>query len=636
MLTFGTAGHIDHGKSSLIYNLTAIDPDRLPEEKRRGMTIDLGFAWLTLSSGEKIGIVDVPGHKQLVHNVIPGLYGIDAVILVVAADDGWMPQTTEHIQIINLLGINNGIVALTKVDLADDDSWLDLIEQDILRHLATTPLCESEIIRIDNKSGAGIDLLRDKIEKMAKSINSRINIGKPRLPIDRVFTMKGSGVIVTGTLSGGYFSVGDEIMVMPSRYQAMVRGIQSYKTNLPRAEPGSRVALNLTGLKRENLYRGHVIVSRGQYQTSSAILDVYLQLLPGNQEIKNGEEVVIFLETSEVLARIFLFDRKKMLSSEKSLAQIRLKDEVAAYIGEVFVIRKESPPITLGGGVILDPQAVKHRQKELAFIVANLKERQTLKLNDLVLAEIRKLGFINKKRLLAASSFTEREVADALSYLSSEGEILVFDENVVDRTFLSTLEDKSRNILAIEHRSKPHEKGLSQAELQSRLGLRKDLFDSLLNQLTVENKIIHEGNIIALYGHKPSLTQEQIKVAGKILTSFTENKSSPPSKGELRARYPNQEDVISFLIQQGELKEMVGSILLTTEQFVKTKETIIDFLKEKGEITIQDMNKVFGYSRKYSIPILTQLDSEGITRREQNVRKLAQKPNLDSSDQAVL
>jgi selenocysteine-specific elongation factor len=337
MLTFGTAGHIDHGKSSLVRALTSIDPDRLPEEKRRGMTIDLGFAWLKADSGEMVGIVDVPGHEHFVRNVIPGLVGIDAALLVVAADDGWMPQTEEHVQILDLLGVKHGIVALTKVDLIDDPGWLELVAKDISSRLSRTGLREAAIVRVSSINGSGIPKVREAISRLVLKITPRRDIARPRLPVDRVFTMKGSGVVVTGTLANGGFSAGDDVVISPGGRSAHIRSIESYKQQLARAQPGSRVALNLTGIKKGDLGRGDIVLAKEA--GTSRIIDAEIRLIPP-QSLKNNTELVVYLETRELLGRVFALGGKGLGSDGPALAQVRFERDVATYIGERFILRR--------------------------------------------------------------------------------------------------------------------------------------------------------------------------------------------------------------------------------------------------------------------------------------------------------
>ncbi|UCE97246.1 MAG: selenocysteine-specific translation elongation factor, partial [Dehalococcoidia bacterium] len=300
MFTFGTAGHIDHGKSSLVKALTAIDPDRLPEEKKRGMTIDLGFAWFQASSGEMVGIVDVPGHEHFVRNVIPGLGGIDAALLVIAADDGWMPQTEEHLQILHLLGVKNGIVALTKIDLVDDLDWLELVETEIVEKLTMSNLQSAPIIRVSSKDGSGIQQLKETIERLVLELVPRKDTGKPRLPVDRVFMMKGSGVVVTGTLSNGSLSTGDDVFISPGGQTAHIRTIESYKQQVNRAQPGSRVALNLTGVKKSGIERGDIVMTVNA--KTSKVVNVELSTTPQlTNPLKTNSELAFYFETRELL-----------------------------------------------------------------------------------------------------------------------------------------------------------------------------------------------------------------------------------------------------------------------------------------------------------------------------------------------
>ncbi|UCG54626.1 MAG: selenocysteine-specific translation elongation factor, partial [Dehalococcoidia bacterium] len=389
MFTFGTAGHIDHGKSSLVKALTAIDPDRLPEEKKRGMTIDLGFAWLQVPSGEMVGIVDVPGHEHFVRNVIPGLGGIDAALLVIAADDGWMPQTEEHLQILDLLGVKNGIVALTKIDLIDDPEWLELVEKEIAEKLATSNLKNVPTIKVSSKDGHGIKQLKEAIERLVLELVPRKDIGKPRLPVDRVFMMKGSGVVVTGTLSNGSLSTGDEVFISPDGQVAHIRSIESYKQQVSKAQPGSRVALNLTGVKKNSIERGDIVMTVNA--GTSQVVNVQLKTVPQlASPLKTNSELVFYLETRELLGRIILLGVNEIPAEGVALAQIRFNGSLSAYIGERFIVRRQSPAITIGGGIVLDPLAVKFRIRDSDKTIAFLARRKNLGLVDLILTEVEK------------------------------------------------------------------------------------------------------------------------------------------------------------------------------------------------------------------------------------------------------
>ena len=626
MLTIATAGHIDHGKSSLIHALTNIDPDRLPEEKQRGMTIDLGFAWLDLPSGETVGLVDVPGHKHFIRNVIPGLTGIDAVLVVVAADDGWMPQTEEHIQIIDLLGIKNGIIALTKVDLVDDPEWLELVEKDIGARLETTSLKGAPVIRVSSKSGQGIEELKQAISKMAAEIAARRDIGKPFLPVDRVFTIKGSGVVVTGTLSGGSFAPGDDVMIMPRRLEGHIRAAESYKERSGKALPGSRVALNLSGVKKDELARGDVIFAAGQAPASSQIIDTEIRLLPGFENpLKNDSEVMIYLGTAELLARVRLLGLKTLPPGKSALAQLLLSEPAVPLIGQRFIIRGQSPPQTIGGGAVLDPLAPRHKLKDTDAALAFLKKRHSLGLDGLLLSEVGKKGYAEKKELLLASYFAAAEVAAALSRQAGEGKLLEADSLVIDAAWWQGQLETVLKTLAEEHARFPLKTGLSQAELQSRLGLPRPVFNRLISQLVSDGKIARHDDVIALVEHKPRLSAQQEETAGRILAVFKKSGASPPDRKELLEQFPGAEGIMRYLLEQVRLVELPQGILLESGHYGEVRRRIIDFLKEKGAISIQDMSAIFSFSRKYSIPILTQLDTEGITRRQENVRVPARK-----------
>ncbi len=621
MLTIGTAGHIDHGKSSLVKLLTSVDPDRLPEEKERGMTIDLGFAFLTLASGEKVGIVDVPGHKHFIHNVIPGLYGIDAVLLVVAADDGWMPQTEEHVHIIDLLGLRHGIVAITKIDMVGDKEWLDLVERDIRQQLSGTTLKDAPIVKISNKDGTGLEELKRLIEQMVASLKTRRDIGKLRLPVDRVFTMKGSGVVVTGTLSQGCLSTGEEITITTKGKKAHVRSIESYGQKVEKACPGSRVALNLTGVKKEELERGDIIITAASESDTSIVIDAEIKLLPGFKlPLRSGSEVEIFFETRRLAAKVILLGDKVVQPGQQVMAQLRLSEGVSTYIGERFIIRRQSPPQTIGGGVVLDPNAEKHKASQFGKAVVFLKSRQRLELDDLILSELEKYSYLPRKGLLKASCFSETEIATGLSGLLEKGRIIVAGGYIMAASCFKRQMEAIVNIISDEQKEHPLGRGLSQAELMSRLKIPDVIFLLIINALTDSGRVERNGEAVALAGFKPELSAQQQKLAKEIVACTNGDKSNPPRKTEIIERFPNSETVINYLTQQGELAELPDGIILSGDYYREIKQKIADYLKKNGQISIQDLNTLFGFSRKYSIPLLTQLDREKITRRQGNVR----------------
>jgi len=593
MLTIGTAGHIDHGKSSLVKALTSIDPDRLPEEKRRGMTIDLGFAWLPLTSGETIGIVDVPGHKHFIHNVIPGLIGIDAALLVVAADDGWMPQTEEHVQILDTLGVKHGIVALTKIDLVDDPEWLAMVEKDIADKLAKTTLKDAPVIRISSKDGRGTPELKEAINRLAQKLAPRKDIGKPRLPVDRVFSIKGSGVVVTGTLVNGCFSTGDNVFISPQGLEAHIRAIESYKQMTSRAQPGSRVALNLTGIKKDEISRGDVITA-GKVGTS-LMVNVELRLI-GRLEspLKNNSELVFFMETRQSLGRVIFFDKKPLNSCEPALAQVRFDHEVPVYIGERFVIRRQSPALTIGGGVILDPMAAKYRAKDAAETMTFLERRKNLRLDELILTEVGKYKYTERKEFLSNSLYPAEEIDGKIGALSSQNRLVATGSHLIDSNHWQQQADRVLNLLSAEHKAHPLKSGLPRALLQSQIDLSKDVFNQMIAFLVDTGKVVCIEDSIALSSYKPQASSGQEEMISVIKELFGKNCNSPPTIKEIAAQVEGSRDIIRFMCRQGMLVELPDGVLFEKGCYEEIKKKIVDFLKKNGQISIQDINSLFG------------------------------------------
>jgi len=624
MLTIATAGHIDHGKSSLIKSLTAIDPDRLPEEKVRGMTIDLGFAWMSLPLGEMVGMVDVPGHKQFVHNVIPGLFGVDAVLLVVAADDGWMPQTEEHLRILDLLDIRHGLVALNKIDLVPDPAWLDLVEEDIAKRITGSSLSGSTVFRVSARTGEGIDEMRRAIAELAAHLAPRQNAGKPRLPVDRVFNIRGAGAVVTGTLSGGIFRAGDDVVLSPAGQSARIRTVESYKQLRPEAMPGSRVALNLSGVKREDLKRGDIVMLAAP--PLSRIVDVELKLLPDTEvPLKNMSEVVVFMETREMLGRVVLIGPRFLAPGESSFAQLRLSENASTYIGERFVIRRQSPPMTIGGGVILDPQAERLKLADVPVRQTFLENRKSLDLPSLILSEVAKRRWMAAGDMFNASPIPKADIDRAIKELLRQKRLACIGQYLVDLALWQDAGEKLLSMAQMEHKADRLKKGLSQAVAQSALGLEKDVFDAIVQELVSVGKLVRLDDALALPEHRQQLSPQQEAQAAAIRLMFQRSQSAPPTLKEVVAELPGSAGVVRYLAQHGELVELPEGVLMSAAQFAAAESEVVRLLKEKGQVTIQDVSICFGYSRKFSIPLLTHLDRLGITRRDGDVRVAGKK-----------
>jgi len=625
MFVFGTAGHIDHGKTALIYALTSIDTDRLPEEKKRGMTIDLGFAWMELPSGEKVGIVDVPGHENLIKNMIAGATGIDAVILVIDANEGWMPQTEEHFQIVDLLDIKYGIIAITKIDLVDQ-ARLNMVEKQIKERLKNTVLFNAPVVKVSTVKNIGIDQIKSAIQDLIPRMKPKRDIGKPRLFIDRVFNIKGSGTVVTGTLIGGTLHQGMEVTIFPSYKKTRLRSLQAYKEKVKKALPGSRVALNLVGMEKNELHRGDIVFGTKQIKTSKNI-DVRIQLLPQLKKysLANRSEIVFFTGTKEILAKIFFFETKPLKPAETGFAQLRFKEPLVTYLGDRFVLRMPSPPKTIGGGLIVDPLAHKHHFKD-KDIVSLLQKRVKLDLGELILTELKKINFIKKDDLLINSNYADSEIKEVVESLKKQGEIITTNSWLIDRNYWQEQKTKFMNRLNQEYELYPLQTGFPLNKFQSYFYyLKPEILNNLINSLINTDKIDLKKGIIFLLSRKPKISSQQKMLISKILKILKDNSTNPPNEKILISQITGGKEIIDFLIQEGKIIKLIDGILLESKNYDIMKNKLIDFLKINGSISIGQVRELLGISRKYIIPLLNKMDEEKITQRKENVRILKTK-----------
>jgi selenocysteine-specific elongation factor len=622
MLVIGTAGHIDHGKTALIYALTSIDTDRLPEEKERGMTIDLGFAWMKLPSGEKIGIVDVPGHENLIKNMIAGATGIDAVILVIDANEGWMPQTEEHFQIIDLLNIKYGIIALTKVDLVDQNR-LSVVEKEIKERLKNTNFFNAPLIKISAVKNIGMEQIKSAIQNLIAKIKPKRDIGKPRISIDRVFKVKGSGTVITGTLIGGTIHTGMEVTIFPSYRKTRIRNLQSYKEKVESAFPGSRVALNLVGIEKSELHRGDIVFGTKQIRASKNI-DVQIQLLPQAKKYSliNRSEVFFFSGTKEILAKVILDEKKYLQDGETGFGQLRFKESMATYLGDRFILRIPSPSKTIGGGLIIDPLAPKHNFKD-KDIINFLQTRIKLDLRELILTELNKIIFIKKDNLLANSNYADSEIQEMVELLIKEGKIIATNYWLIEKNYWEEQIKRFMNQLNHEYELFPLQIGFPLNKFQSYFYyLKPEIFNHLIEVLTNTKNIGSEKGIIFLPSTKPKISPEQKILISKILKIIKDNPLNPPDEKKLNSQIAGSKEIIDFLIQEGEIIKLNEGILLENKNYDMMKNKLIDFLKINGSISISQVRTLLGISRKYIIPLLNKMDQEKITQRKENNRIL--------------
>lgn len=625
MFVFGTAGHIDHGKTALIYALTSIDTDRLPEEKERGMTIDLGFAWMKLPSGEKVGIVDVPGHENLIKNMIAGATGIDAVILVIDANESWMPQTEEHFQIVDLLDIKFGIIAITKIDLVDH-ARLDFVEKQIKEKLKNTALFNAPIVKVSTIKNIGIDGIKSAIQDLISRMKPKKDIGKPRLFIDRVFNIKGSGTVVTGTLMGGTLHRGMAVTIFPSCKKTRIRNLQTYKEATEKAFPGSRVALNLVGMEKNELHRGDIVFGNKQIKASKNI-DVRIQLLPRLKKyfLTNRSELFFFTGTKEILTKVILNQKKYFEPGETGFAQLRFKEPLATHLGDRFILRIPSPPKTIGGGSIIDPLAHKHHFKD-KDILHFLQKRVKFDLRELVLTELKKNISIKKDNLLINSNYTDSEIREVAESLKKGEKIIATNSWLIDKNYWQEQKTKFMNRLNQEYELYPLQTGFPLNKFQSHFHyLKPEIFNSLTDSLINRDKIALKKGIIFLLSRKPKISSQQKVIISKILKILKDNPTNPPNEKTLISQIVGSKEIIDFLIQEGEIIKLIDGILLESKNYNIMKNKLIEFLKINGSISIAQVRELLGISRKYIIPLLNKMDEEKITQRKENVRILKAK-----------
>ncbi len=620
MYVIGTAGHVDHGKSALVKALTGIDPDRLPEEKDRGMTIDLGFAWLTLPDGEEVGIVDVPGHERFIRNMIAGVGGIDFVVLVIAADDGWMPQTEEHLQIINFLGVRHGLVVLTKIDLVRKE-WLELVEDDIKAKLEGTFLENAPIVRTSVVTKEGLEKLTSELERSLKLIPPRPDLEKPRLYFDRVFTLAGRGTIVTGTLIDGHLEVGQGVLILPKGRYARIRSLQTHKKEITGAVPGSRVAINLSGIEKEQISRGDML-TLPEFDLSSDFICCRIESVPNTRSLlSHGGNYLVLLGTSEVQGKLLLLEGKRVPPGESGYAVLKLKHKIPCLIGDRFIIRLPSPATTLGGGTVLAIEKQRYsRNRE--NLLQWLSERFPPDAEKLIVSEVKKRGVASVKVLSKNARLHHREIAETATLLAEDGKLVRLGDLYGDPAHIDEIERQTIDSLQKEHQERPHLPGIKVAEFVSRYRLDASLAEKLLSHFESRGTISRQGAFLKLSEFAPQLTEEQKEIADKLLKSIASSPLANPTREELLKMYPGSFEVLKFLIAHGEVVEFRGGILLTTKDFEEVKKTVLEHLREKGKATAGELRKLLNTSRKYMIPVLEKLDELKITAREGDYRRL--------------
>ena len=620
MFVVGTAGHIDHGKSSLVLKMTGIDPDRLPEEKERGMTIDLGFAWATLPSGRQIGIVDVPGHERFVKNMVAGVGGIDAVIFVIAADDGWMPQTEEHFQIISLLGIKTGLVALTKKDLVDDD-YLQLQIDAIRIRLAGSFLDGCPIVPTSTMTGEGFADIPAKLDELLTDEMQRPDIGAARLFIDRRFTIQGMGTVVTGTLLEGRLAVDQQVEIQPSGAKTRIRNLQTHKSKISEAVPGSRVAINLAGIEKGAIERGEAVCLPGSIIPTSQIAGELTLIAGARMPLRNGAEISFLIGTADIMGRVYLLDKEIIKAGENGLVRIKLSSPVAAKIGDKFIIRRISPQETIGGGRALDTEYAAG-SKNKALMQGILKRRSNLTPESIILSELEKNIRVSSARLLQNIPFKKGAMERSLAELAARNEITMAGDSVLSRKFLEKFAGPALQIITDEHETHPWSEGIDPGVLAKKLKINPEQQPAVVEHLVSAGQIRIDKGLLKLAGHQAQLNPDQQRLQGRLHARLSASPLSSPTRKEFIDEDPKFEVVINFLKDKGDIIELKGGILLTRRDFEKVSESLVEYLKKARKATASDIKTHLKTSRKYVIPLLERFDQMGITRRDGDYRVL--------------
>jgi selenocysteine-specific elongation factor len=639
----GTAGHVDHGKSTLVRALTGIDPDRLKEEKEREMTIDLGFAWLTLPSGERVGIVDVPGHKDFIKNMLAGVGGIDAALFVVAADEGVMPQTREHLAILDLLQVRGGVVALTKADLAEDEDWLELVEADLLEVLDGTVLDGAPIVRCSARTGQGLQALLAELDRYLATSAPRRDVGRPRLPVDRVFTIAGFGTVVTGTLSDGSLSAGQEVEIQPSGLKARIRGLQTHREKIEQAVPGSRVAINLTGVSTDEIQRGDVVTVPGWLQPTM-LIDCHLRYLPDAPgPLKHNAAVGFFSGAAEAQARIRILGQRTMAPGDEGWVQVRLDAPLALGKGDRFIIRQPSPSVTIGGGIVVNPFPGRRYRRFRPEVIDQLETLAHGSPEEILLQDLERRQPREVRDLLAGSSLSRQQAREALQALLEDGQAQILGEAasadgasaalptsgfLITRSGWSALRERLEALLSGYHREFPLRAGIPREEVKSRLarqmpGLSPRLFNEIVDRAGREGWLAEAGTAsdrIRLASHQVRFDPKQQQAVDALLRDFGRSPYTTPSVAQSEERVG--EEVLSALMEQGVLVKLSDDVIFLTKTYEEMRDRIIAYLKQHDKMTVAEVRDMFDTSRKYALALLGYMDEKRITRRVGDERVL--------------
>jgi len=618
----GTAGHIDHGKSALVEALTGTHPDRLAEEKRRGITIDLGFAFLE-ENGVRFGFVDVPGHERFISNMLVGAAGIDALLLVIAADESIKPQTREHFDICRLLGVQRGVVALTKSDLVDADT-LELVRLEAEEFLRGSFLDRAPLVAVSARTGSGLAELKKALGEAASEAVVKDAKQYFRLPIDRAFAMKGFGSVVTGTLISGSVSTGDEVELFPSGERLRVRGVQSGGKHVDRATPGQRTAVNLAGIDHTALKRGMVLATPGKFRKTRR-MDVHLELLPSARKLKQRSRVHFHSGTAETIAEVHFHGQKELEPGGSAFANLKLQDEVLVLPGDRFIVRQFSPVVTIGGGAVLDPLARRPMLRDVgrAAFLETLEKGN----HEEILAAMTARAFLGlgHEEIVARTAWTEKEIAVALEELSRTGMVKTVSTEPLVLVSGKLFEEVGRKIAEKVdkfQKENPLLPGIAREELRASLGkrVRPETFRAALENLAAQKNLDVQGELVKKAGSEIALQPEELQAKEQIEAAFASASLSVPSVKEVLAGLPVEakraEKLLQILLREKNLVRVTAELIFHREALAQLKVQLAAYKKSKGDrITVPVFKDLTGITRKYAIPLLEYLDRERVTRR---------------------
>lgn len=616
-IIIGTAGHVDHGKTCLIQALTGIETDRLEEEKKRGITIELGFAWLELPNGGCAGIVDVPGHERFIKNMFAGAGGIDLALLVIAADEGVMPQTIEHLRILTLLGIPRGIIVLTKCDLVDEE-WLELVEEDIRESLKNSLMEGAPMAKVSSHTGSGIESLKEAIYQEIPKCRQKPVTENLRIPIDRVFTMPGFGTVATGTIFEGKIADGQEVMIYPKETIAKVRNLQVHTQKVNEAEAGQRVAVNFSGLKKEELSRGDLIGGVKSLKLSYQI-DVHLKILEKEgRVVKNNSRLHFYWGAMEILCKVVLMGRESLEPGEDGYAQLRFETPLALKYGDAFVIRFYSPMETIGGGIVINPQAKKHKRKdEKALRTMVILHRGT---KEQRLSEGIRLGSY------AFKPFDEIKHQFRTENTTLGDDVISIHENLhIHREYFQYFEESLVRILKVYHTDYPIRQGMTREELKSKLlpKVENAIINKLLELIGAADQVKYEKQFIALKNFVPVYTHEQQKLRGNLEKIYYEKNFNPPKIDELDAEIQKNKffkQIIEAMTLEEKLIRLEPKLYFWNESYVRAM-SIFQSLEKEQEVSLGTFRDALGTNRKYALALLEDWDNRGYTKKHGEGRK---------------